>query len=65
MKYKVLLMKLVQILGITGALNWVLVGLLKFDLVVYLFGYGLLTDVVYLVAGLSGVFVIGKLLFKK
>jgi uncharacterized membrane protein YuzA (DUF378 family) len=64
-KYKVCLMKTIETLGIVGSANWILVGLLKYDVVVRLFGYGLVTDIIYVLAGASGVFVVGKALLKK
>jgi uncharacterized membrane protein YuzA (DUF378 family) len=42
-------------LVIIGALNWGLVGALKFNLVHALFGDGALSSIVYTLVGLSGV----------
>ncbi len=51
------------ILVIVGALNWLLVGLFGFDLVAWLFadGFGtrsMLSNLVYLLVGLSGVWLL-------
>lgn len=53
------------ILVIVGALNWLLVGLFKFDLVAFLFGGqgALLSRIVYTLVGLCGIWCI-RLLFK-
>ena len=53
-----------SILLAVGAINWGLVGLLDMDLVQILFGqFGIVTDIVYGLIGLSGVYYImqGKL----
>ena len=45
------------ILTITGAINWGLVGLFKFDLVAFLFGnLSWLSRIIYLLVGLSGLY---------
>ena len=46
-------------LVITGAVNWLLVGLFKFDLVAFLFGdLSWLSRIVYIVIGLCGLYLI-------
>ena len=56
-------------LVIIGALNWLLVGLLQFDLVAWAFGGqdAIISRVVYALVGLAGLVCIGiyKLLLKK
>jgi len=48
-----------KLLVIIGALNWGLVGLLNFDLVAVLFGKkSILSKLVYILVGLSGVYLI-------
>ncbi len=59
-------MKIVQkialVLIIIGAINWALVGLFDFNLVTSIFGEKtLLTKVIYLVIGISGIFSITTL----
>ena len=56
--------KIALFLVIVGALNWLLVGLLQFDLVATLFGgqQSMLSRVVYSLVGLSGLWCI-KMLF--
>ena len=53
-------MKIVDVLAfalvIIGALNWGLVGLFRFDLVVAVLGTGMLASVVYTLVGLAGVY---------
>lgn len=51
------------ILVIVGALNWLLVGLFKFDLVASLFGGSdaLLSRIVYVLVGLAGIWSISLL----
>ena len=45
------------ILTITGAINWGLVGLFKFDLVAFLFGnLSWLSRIIYILVGLSGLY---------
>ena len=47
-------------LVIVGALNWLLVGLFKFDLVATLFGsMSLFTRIVYTLVGISGIISVG------
>ncbi|MFN7709893.1 MAG: DUF378 domain-containing protein [Holosporales bacterium] len=46
---------LALILVIVGAVNWGLVGLLHLDLVKVLFGETVLTKLVYILVGVSGV----------
>ena len=45
------------LLLLVGGLNWGLVGLLNFNLVETIFGMSVLTKVVYLLVGLSAVWV--------
>jgi uncharacterized membrane protein YuzA (DUF378 family) len=46
-----------QILIIVGGLNWLLVGLLSFDLVAAIFGeMSVLSRIVYILVGLSAVY---------
>ena len=44
------------ILVVIGALNWGLIGLFGFNLVVALFGTTALTNLVYILVGISGVY---------
>ena len=47
-------------LVIVGALNWLLIGLLNFDLVATLFGsMTLLTKIIYSLVGVGGIISIG------
>lgn len=56
----------VFILLVIGGLNWGLVGLFEFDLVVALLGdMSLLSRIVYSVVGLSAIYVFVKALMKK
>ena len=54
------------ILAIVGCLNWGLVGLLKFDLVAWIFGgqTALIPRIIYTLVGLAGLWCI-SLLFRK
>lgn len=46
-------------LVIIGALNWLLIGVFRFDLVAYLFGnMSLLSRAVYILVGLCGLYLI-------
>jgi uncharacterized membrane protein YuzA (DUF378 family) len=47
--------KIVGAIAIIGALNWGLVALFNFNLVEQIFGGGMLTRLVYILVGLSGV----------
>ncbi len=47
------------ILVIIGAVNWGLIGLIKFDLVAFLFGnLSLLSRIVYILVGVSGLYLL-------
>ena len=46
------------ILLIIGGLNWGLVGLFNFDLVAAIFGLGWLAKLIYILVGLSAVYVV-------
>ena len=47
------------ILVIIGAVNWGLIGLIKFDLVAFLFGnLSLLSRIVYVLVGVSGLYLL-------
>ncbi len=46
------------LLVVIGALNWGLVGLLKLNVVESIFGMGTLTNLVYDLVGLAGLYVI-------
>lgn len=52
------------VLVIIGALNWLLVGLFRFDLVANLFGgtESLISRIVYVLVGLAGIWCITLLL---
>lgn len=46
-------------LVIIGALNWALVGILKFDLVAFLFGnLSWISRIIYILVGISGLYLI-------
>ena len=55
-------------LVIIGALNWLLIGVFRFDLVAFLFGnMTLLSRIVYILVGLCGLYLItlyGRMLFR-
>ncbi|MCY0887499.1 MAG: DUF378 domain-containing protein [Alicyclobacillaceae bacterium] len=55
--------KTALVLVIVGAINWLLVGLFKFDLVAALFGgtTGIISRVVYVIIGLAGLYCISLL----
>ena len=62
--YGIIIMKILYYIALTlvivGALNWLLIGLFKFDLVETLFGtMSLLSRIVYSLVGLSGIISIG------
>jgi uncharacterized protein len=44
------------VLVVVGALNWGLVGTVKFDLVAALFGATIATSIVYSLVGLAGIY---------
>ncbi len=45
-------------IGIIGAINWGLIGFFNFNLVELVFGIGWLTQVVYMVVGLCGLYLL-------
>jgi hypothetical protein len=47
-----------MILVVIGGLNWGLVGAFKFNLVEQIFGLGTVADVVYILVGLSAIWMI-------
>ena len=50
---------------VIGALNWGFVGLFKFNLVEMIFGLGTLSMLVYILVGLSGLYMLWSGLSKK
>lgn len=56
---------LALVLLVVGGLNWGLVGLLNFNLVTALLGTGMLANLVYILVGLSAVYVAATSLIKK
>jgi hypothetical protein len=50
---------IVIILVIVGAVNWGLVGLFGLDLVAVIFGTAALAKLIYILVGLSGLYLIG------
>ena len=46
------------ILVIVGAVNWGLVGAFSFDVVTEIFGPGTLARIIYILVGLSGLFML-------
>lgn len=56
------LQKTCLVITIIGAINWLLVGILNFDLVAFLFGtMSMLTRIVYTIVGIAGLINIGIL----
>ena len=51
---------LAMVLVIVGALNWGLVGLLKFNLVTALFGPTILASIVFAMVGLAGIYLVAR-----
>lgn len=49
-----LIKRIALILTIIGALNWGLIGLLDFNLVTFLFNDSILTNIIYILVGISG-----------
>ena len=49
-----ILQKVCLTFSIIGAINWGLIGLFDFNLVTFLFGIGILTNVVYIIIAISG-----------
>ncbi len=49
-----LIKRIALILTIIGALNWGLIGLLDFNLVTFLFNDSILTNIIYILIGISG-----------
>ena len=58
-----ILQKVCLALTIIGALNWGLIGLFNFNLVTFLFGDTMFTNIVYILVAISGIANI-MLLFK-
>lgn len=53
------------IIVIIGAINWLLVGLFKFDLVAWIFGgqTAMLSRIIYIIVGLAGLWCISLLFY--
>ena len=49
------------VLIIVGALNWGLVGAFQFNLVTAIFGVGAISNIVFILVGLSGVYQLVRL----
>jgi uncharacterized protein len=47
-------------LVVIGALNWGLVGTMKFDLVAFIFGATVLSSIVYILVGAAGIFLLAR-----
>jgi len=45
-------------LVIIGGLNWGLVGVLNFDLVTWIFGITIISNIVYILVGLSAIYMV-------
>ena len=45
-------------LAMIGALNWGLIGLFNFNLVAQIFGFGTIAKIIYILVGLSAVYLI-------
>lgn len=53
------LQKIALIFTIIGAINWGLVGIFDFNLVTTLFGTSMLTRIIYILVGLTGLINLG------
>lgn len=53
------------VLVVAGAVNWGLVGVARLNLVETIFGVGALTQVVYILVGLGGLYMLWMALSKK
>ena len=53
------------VLVVVGALNWGLIGAFNFNLVTMLFGVGMLTQWVYILFGLAGLYSLWKMFTMK
>lgn len=50
---------LTLVLVIIGGLNWGLIGLFEYNLITNVFGVGGLTKIIYIVFGLSALYILG------
>ena len=56
------LQKICLVLTIVGAINWLLIGIMNFNLVTTIFGAnGFMTNLVYILVGIAGLINIGIL----
>ncbi len=53
------------ILVVIGAINWGLVGAFNYNLVDMLFGLGMITQWIYILVGLSGLYILYKMFTMK
>lgn len=52
------------ILVVVGSINWLLIGIWNFNLVTAIFGTGWFTTLLYVLVGLSGVYILYPVLTK-
>jgi uncharacterized membrane protein YuzA (DUF378 family) len=53
------------VLAVVGALNWGLIGVANYNLVTAIFGVGLITQVVYILVGVAGLYLVWMAYAKK
>ena len=53
------------ILTIVGSLNWLILGIFNFNLVAWAVGAGVGARIVYIIVGLSALWLLGVIIWKK
>ena len=53
------------VLLVIGGLNWGLFGLFKLDLIDSIIGAGLIADIIYVIVGVSALYMLGSVILKK
>jgi uncharacterized membrane protein YuzA (DUF378 family) len=53
------------VLAVVGALNWGLIGVANYNLVTAIFGFGAVTQVVYILVGVAGLYLVWMAYAKK
>ena len=53
------------IITIIGSINWLLVGIFSWNLVTWIFGVGVFARIIYIIVGLSGVWLLVQLLIRR
>ena len=60
----VVISTIATIIAIIGALNWMMLGLFNFNLITMIFGAGVAANIIYIIVGIAGLWLIYYLIHK-